>query len=121
MGSEDEWAAVCWFYAAYHLVRASLQRDPRFDDPGQLAQMSARLCMDDRYAQRHKGRRGGANVELGINDIVRLAYRDVRSPYERLHQASIDVRYESGLRATLEEVRAEYVKVRDHFVTDAPD
>lgn len=112
-GSDEEWAAVCWFYSAYHLVRCAMRQDSRFDDPSALAKIDQRLCMEDRDTTRHKGRGGGTRAEVGINDIVRLMYRDCRSAYHKLHQASIDVRYGEGLKAEMATLMALHEQVRE--------
>lgn len=100
----DEWAVVCWFYSAYHYVRAALIADPIFDDLSRLQSVYQPLVPDDRYVSKHKGRRGGA-PELGINEVVLKLYPAIAGPYDKLHQASTDVRYEHGLRGDLSQLR----------------
>lgn len=96
----DEWGAVCCFYAAYHHVKAALLEDPIFDDPTRMHDRHLDLVADDRFTDRHKGRRNtGRGREWGINELVGLLYPQIRREYEQLHQASIDVRYGSGLRS----------------------
>lgn len=97
---ENDWAAVCFFYAAYHVVRAALVSDPIFDDPGSLSKIRVGLAPQDRHTERHKGRKNTANGrEWGVNELVLILYRPFAGAYDRLHQASIDVRYGRGLRA----------------------
>lgn len=94
----DEWALVCFFYSAYHLVKAALVSDPVFDDPARLAKAPISLTPDDRHVTSHKGRRRpGSPQEWGVNDLVAMLYRFIRDDYELLHQASIEVRYGQGL------------------------
>lgn len=52
------WACVVYFYAAFHLIRWALLRDPRFDDVPALKRIDERLIPDDRHVQRHKARGG---------------------------------------------------------------
>lgn len=108
----NEWFAVCWFYGAYHLARARMHADPIFQDPTRLTQVSPRLCMDDRTASRHQGRKGAkGQPELGVSDIVRLLYPEIVGSYHRLHQASIDVRYGRGLSATPDDLRPRHDQI----------
>lgn len=95
----DEWATVCFFYSAYHLVRCAILRDPIFDDPARLTALNRDLLPDDRYVSRHKGRKNRFEKEWGLNELVLVLYRHVAGPYDLLHQASITVRYGSGLPA----------------------
>ncbi|GAB3092279.1 hypothetical protein [Isoptericola nanjingensis] len=109
----DEWAAVCYFYAAYHLMRHALRTDPIFDDPTRLAAVSPDLAPELREVARHQGRRG-ATREYGVNDLVRLLYgNETAKVYGRLHYASIAVRYEDGLRGKpLGQLREELDTIR---------
>lgn len=98
----DEWAAVMWFYSAYHLIKAALLCDPIWFDLRSLTTLNVELTPGERFTGRHKGRRRiGSNQprEWGINDLVLVLYRPAAGFYERLHQASIDVRYGAGLPA----------------------
>jgi hypothetical protein len=96
----DEWAAVCYFYAAYHLVKAAMLVDPIFQDPAKCAAKHADLNMEDRFTDRHQVRRsGGSGRGWGVNDLVLLLYRSIAGDYDRLHQASVSVRYRQGLPA----------------------
>lgn len=99
----DEWYVVCYFYSAYHVVRAALLEDPIFEDLGRLTARSAYLTMGDRLATRHQGYLAGGDRVLGINDIVRILYPQIAVEYRRLHSASIDVRYGEGLAVISEE------------------
>jgi len=103
---EEGWAAVCYFYAAYHLIRASLINDPVFDDPTMLSRVRPELAPEDRNTSRHNGRKKTMNGrEWGVNELVSLLYKPLVKDYERLHQASIDVRYNAGLRGGLAPLR----------------
>lgn len=94
----DEWSAVCFFYSAYHHVKAALLQDPRFDDPTELHKLHIDLVADDRLVTRHKGRKNaGHGREWGLNELVMLLYPSIVTSYEALHQSSIQVRYYSGL------------------------
>lgn len=94
----DEWAAVCYFYSAYHLARAALMVNPVFSDVDALQALHRNLIPDDRTVSRHKGRRRpGQPPELGVNDVLRYVYPAVSADYENLHAASNDVRYHLGL------------------------
>lgn len=96
----DEWFAVCYFYTAYHTVKAALLEDPVFDDLNRLSRINRFLIMEDRYATSHHGRvlrEGGRR--MGVNDIVTALYPAISVEYVRLHMASVDVRYKSGLGA----------------------
>ena len=98
----DEWAAVCYFYSAYHLVRRALLVDPVFDTLERAQAKHPDLLPEDRSIGRHSGRkRTSAGREWGVNELVLRLYPQIASAYDRLHQASIDVRYQNGLRTTL--------------------
>jgi hypothetical protein len=93
-----EWAAVPLFYSAYHFVKRAMIRDPIWDQVNALQSLHQGLIPDDRYIDRHKGRqRPGQPRQWGVNEIVTLLYKPIARPYDRLHQASIDVRYGVGL------------------------
>lgn len=95
----DEWAAVPFFYCAYHHVKAALLDDPVWGDISRMHRLHPDLIPDDRWVSRHHGRKGlpGAPRQWGINDLVLLLYPSIVKQYEQLHQASIDVRYSTGL------------------------
>lgn len=93
----DEWFAVCFFYSAYHVVRAAMLDDPVFEDMQLLAEKSPHLTIEDRYSTRHHGYMGSGGRVLGVNDIVTMLYPNVAVEYRRLHMASVDVRYGQGL------------------------
>ena len=110
---EDEWAAVCYFYAAYHLVKAAFIRDPVFDSLKALASIDGRLTMEDRFIERHQGRMSGRTRTLGVNDLVTMLYPKVSVAYRRMHMASINVRYGEGLRTIkLDSVLSDFATVR---------
>jgi hypothetical protein len=95
---DHEWAAVPLFYSAYHLVKLAMLRDPIWDRVNALQTLHQGLIPDDRFTERHKGRqRRGEPRQWGVNEIVSVLYKNIARPYERLHLASIDVRYGVGL------------------------
>lgn len=111
-GLDDEWMAVCYFYAAYHLVKAAFIADPVFDSAMRLAGIDGRLAMEDRFVERHQGRMSDRTRTMGVNDIVRLLYPSIANPYRRLHAASVAVRYSEGLATiTRESVRSDFAQV----------
>jgi hypothetical protein len=113
---EPGWAAVCFFYAAYHLARAALIADPVFSDPTRLSRINVELTPADRSTSRHNGRKKTANGrEWGVNDLVGLLYRGFIGDYDRLHQASIDVRYHSGLRGDVHALRMNLETIQNGY------
>jgi hypothetical protein len=96
----NQWYAVCYFYAAYHCVRAALLEDPVFKDLTRLKSFDANLIPDDRFNGHHAGRLSGSGPRKpGVSDMVKLFYPDIAIQYERLHGASVAVRYGFGLSA----------------------
>lgn len=96
--AENEWAAVCYFYAAYHLVKTAMLLDPIWSNAPARVALHLELTPDDRFCTRHHGSgRSGDGRMWGINELVLLMYPQIVKPYERLHQASIQVRYGAGL------------------------
>jgi hypothetical protein len=112
-----DWATVAYFYSAYHLVKASLLRDPIFTDPTLCSNKDASLMMEDRLVTRHHGKRprGGAR-EWGVNELVNLLYKPIWVSYEQLHQASVDARYYGGAKASITDVHAAHAAIKDEFV-----
>lgn len=95
----SDWAQVAFFYSAYHFARAALLSDPIFEDPGRCAAADSDLQLADGQTQRHQARRRkGQPKEWGVNDLVRLLYRDINVQYQSLHAASLDVRYYVGAK-----------------------
>lgn len=92
----SEWAAVAYFYGAYHRARAALRSDPIFNDLTKLKTVNANLLPYDRDATAHHGRRK-PSVSFGVNDLVQLLYPAAWPDYTLLHQASIQVRYQTRL------------------------
>lgn len=104
--ASHEWAAVCYFYAAYHIVKAALLDDPIFDAVDTCQAKHPDLMPEDRYVSRHKGRRNtSAGREWGVNELVLQLYRAAAGDYDKLHQASNDVRYHDGLTGTVQDIR----------------
>ncbi|WP_314148440.1 hypothetical protein [uncultured Leifsonia sp.] len=117
---DDEWFAVCYFYSAYHTVKAAFIEDPIFDDIQSLSAVDRFLIMDDRYATSHHGRVSAHHRRHGVNDIVSLLYPGISVEYVRLHMASIAVRYSSGLGVIRSEsVKADYAHVVDQYASGA--
>ena len=104
-GHGAEWAAVGYFYSAYHRVRAAMLADPIFSSVQRLVKVNVKLTMEDRTATHHQGRRSDNGHRLGVNEIVILIYPVIGSEYRALHQASVDVRYGSRLLAPLDDLR----------------
>lgn len=101
----EEWAAVCYFYASLHRIRAALLDDPIFRDPSQLAAKHAALRPADAHCTKHMGytRRlsnGGSRKIWGLNELASLFYPVIAPGYELLYNSSLEVRYQHGL-ATL--------------------
>lgn len=112
----DEWSAVCYFYAAYHMIRAALLEDTIFDRLEWCQQKNRDLLPQDRHTMRHHGRKNTSNGrEWGVNELVFLLYPNVVGAYERLHQASNDVRYHDGLRGSVADMQAVYRDFVDKF------
>jgi hypothetical protein len=105
--ASSEWAAVCYFYAAYHLAIEAIRRDPVFDDPTRLSKLNPALTPEDRFTKRHHPRKNGAHGrEWGVNELVLLLYdQKVAAAYDKLHYASVEVRYGTGLSSPLDRVR----------------
>jgi len=113
---EDEWFAVCYFYSAYHLVKAAFIQDEVFDSATALSRIDPRLAMDDRYITRHNGRIAGRERTLGVNDIVKKLYPQIAVRYVRLHTASIAVRYSEGLGVIASDsVLDDFEDIRDSY------
>lgn len=117
--SEDhELAAVAYFYAAYHMVKAAFIEDPVFDELSRLQSLNPHLIPDDRFVTHHRGRLGGNEPrKLGVNDIVQILYPSIAPRYVRLHMASIAVRYDSGLSMyEFDDVKSDYLEVSRAYV-----
>lgn len=91
------WGCVVVFYAAYHSARWALQCDQRFNDMAALKAINPHLVPELKNTAKHKTRGPlGRGPEFGVNDLVALLYPAASPAYEKLHQASIEVRYEAG-------------------------
>lgn len=90
----DEWAVVALFYSAYHAMKAALINDPAFDSMTDVKKLNPHLTPGDRFVTQHKVRRTQAG--FGVNELVQILYPQYARDYERLHQASIQVRYHKG-------------------------
>ena len=51
----EEWAAVAYFYASYHRVRAAILVDPVFDSLVDLPKVDPRISVQHRETSRHEG------------------------------------------------------------------
>lgn len=114
----DDWFAVCYFYSAYHMARAAIMTDPIFENLGQLQRKASWLIPEDRYVTAHQGRVGaGGSRAAGINDVVKILYPHIAAQYVRLHMASVEVRYQAGLRAIhRESVVNDFAAVRTAYL-----
>lgn len=98
LGIGNQWFAVAYFYAGYHIVRASLIQDPVFKDLARLHAVNPTWAPEDRFNTHHTARRApGHPVPPGVRDMVNALYLDVQIEYARLHSASVAVRYDIGL------------------------
>lgn len=113
----DEWAAVCYFYAAYHVVRAAFIEDPVFDSIAAAAAKHPNLGMQDRWATNHQARLGSGPRALGINDIVKIIYPSIKFEYVELHSWSVNVRYNEGLEptASIQDAARYYERIRNEY------
>jgi len=111
-------AAVAYFYAGYHTIKAAFIEDPIFDDLTRLQSLDPHLIPDDRYVTHHRGRLGGNGPrKLGVNDIVKILYPSIATRYVRLHMASIAVRYESGLALySFADVKSDFAELARAYV-----
>lgn len=109
----NEWAAVCYFYSAYHLVKAALVSDSLFDDMASLKAIDPNLVPEDRLASKHQVRRRGTG--FGVNDLVRLVYPSINSAYLELHGQSIGVRYERGTSVPLDDLAEDLAEIETEF------
>lgn len=113
--TKQEWAAVCGFYSAYHLMRAALLSDPIFDDAHRLSEKSDKIRPEDRFVSKHS--KGGlSSTSYGLNEIVSVLYVEFRARYYRLHIASNAVRYGRGLEALrLPELKKDLEQITQAF------
>lgn len=117
----DEWAAVCYFYASYHLMRAAFIADPIFDSVARLNAADSRFTLADRFVAMHRGRKGDKERKPGVNDIVSKLYPTISFEYLELHQWSVNVRYNEGLEpsASLDDAKTYYERIRRAFDSDS--
>lgn len=102
----DDWAAVCYFYASLHRLKAALLKDPIFHDPIAMAAKNSALRPDDRFCDKHRGRSerqadGTYLKSHGLIDLAGILYPTVDLAYSTLFTASLDVRYKRGLTGGL--------------------
>lgn len=113
--NDEEWAAVCYFYSAYHLLRGALTTDPIFNDLTALKRVDQNLMESDRWAEKHHVPKNV--VGFGLNNLVSLIYPSVQASYHELHGASVNVRYERGLTFTLDALAESLEDVREQLET----
>lgn len=106
----EEWAGVCYFYSAYHLVKAALTTDPIFDDLTALKKIDPNLMETDRWADKHHVPSKASG--FGINNLVKLIYPETQGSYHELHGASVGVRYGLGVTVPLNDLAADLRDVR---------
>ena len=101
--SGNEWATVCYFYAAYRAARRAFNLDSRLDSDAAARAVNPRLSASSRHVDFHNGH---PSRGPGVNDIVRFLYPAIATKYELLHAKSVEVRYRTGLiGVTIEETR----------------
>lgn len=110
----DSWAAVCYFYSAFHLARAAISTDPIWDDFGSMKAVHQDLLPRDQGTTAHNVRRNG-DRRFGLNDLVRILYPPIGIAYLHLHGASVGVRYEKGILTTLDDLRQDLDEISDYF------
>jgi hypothetical protein len=120
--ADEDWAAVAYFYAGLHRVRAALLADPIFSDATALRAKHHMLTHRDRHCTKHTGHfreRNGVRIKVwGLNELVSVLYPQAAVPYEALYRASIDVRYERGLaRTSLAALRGDAEQIRDAYTS----
>lgn len=108
----SEWAAVAYFYAGYHRGRQAILSDPVFHDLVRLKAIDANLLTTDCNVTVHSGRRK-PHLTFGLNDLVQLLYPTIWPKYSLLHQASIQVRYQSRLFIPMARVSEAYEAVAE--------
>ncbi|MGM7698673.1 hypothetical protein [Microbacterium sp. A84] len=101
--SGNEWASVCFFYAAYRAVRCAFNNDARLNSDAAARTVDSKLSASSRHVAFHNGH---PNRGPGVNDVVRYLYPAIAAKYELLHAKSVEVRYGTGLiGVTVEETR----------------
>lgn len=114
----DSWAAVCYFYSAFHLARAAITTDPIWDDFAALKEAHQDLMPQDQGVTAHNVRRGG-DRRFGLNDVVRLLYPEIGVTYLHLHGASVGVRYEKGILTTVADLHQDLDEISTYFSTSS--
>ncbi len=109
----NEWAAVCYFYASYHIVKASLLVDPVFADLTRLKNIHHLLVPDHRSPDFHQARKH--SNDLGVNEVTGLLYDNVGAEYRLLHSASVQVRYHDRLATSLDDCLAHFALIKQEY------
>lgn len=114
---KSEWAAVAYFYAAYHLVKQAILEDPIWQCPDKLTAKHPELRPNLAYVTRHHGQsaRRRRGRPWGVNELVRLLYPSIYQSYVHMHRVSIEVRYLRRLRTPIRASTAHWAKIRAEF------
>lgn len=100
----EEWAVVCFFYAAFSAARAALYNEPRLDSDAAARAVNSKLTASSRHVDFHNGH---PSRGPGMNQIVEILFHPVGAKYELLHVKSCEVRYGFGLEdATIDQIGA---------------
>lgn len=111
--SNNEWASVLFFYAAFRAASAAIAIDERLNTDESAKAVHHRLLASSRAVNFHNGH---PDRGPGMNDIVRYMFPKVGAEYELLHTHSHEVRYADGLSAaTVHDSRALAETVIDYF------
>jgi hypothetical protein len=112
-----DWATVAYFYAAYHLVKQAMLEDPIWLCPDELAIKHPELGPHTSKVTRHHGQPAGrrGNRAWGVTDLVEVLYPSIHYSYVRMHEASIQVRYQRGLQTPLRVSASHWAKIRAEF------
>lgn len=110
----EEWAAVVYFYAVFHLVKASYIDDPIWDDEPRLIAKHAELTSEARFATNHNSHPSAdGSRNWGSTDLVRyLLPGYIHKAYTALLIASYEVRYDGALSPN-----ATLARCRQHWET----
>lgn len=121
LGSDDDVAKICAFYAAYHAMHYALLCDPLFtlsnsDFEKQMKGLKG-MHKECNNPTHHDGRPGSRGI--GLNQVVTYLYKDYRLDYLSLHKTSVDVRYVVDYDYTVIDVARDAYDVANKIVSDA--